>query len=101
MSPVSKPPPFWVAVWTIESELCQRTSWPTRTLALAGAKDMPPASPTISITTALGLGVGVGTGVWTGAGLGVGLSEGEGDGSGVRTGAGDDWGPPEGIVGAE
>ena len=37
MLPVSKPPPFCVAVCATLSSLCQRTCCPTWTFAVAGA----------------------------------------------------------------
>lgn len=87
--PVSKPLP--VAVWVIESALCQATFWPTFTAAELGENDMPPAMPLIVIVTSdpgVGLGVGEGVGVGVGDGVGVGVGVGVGFGFGVGAGSG-------------
>ena len=72
------------------SALCQRTCWPTFTLAEAGEKDMPPLMPLMLIVMGLGagVGVGVGSGVGVGAGVGAGAGVGVGSGAGVGLGCG-------------
>jgi len=83
ITPVSKPLP--VAVWAIESALCQTTPCPTLTVAGLGENDWEPAMPTIVIVTSVP-GVGVGAGVGLGVGVGVGAGVGFGVGPGVPPG---------------
>jgi hypothetical protein len=90
--PVSKSLP--VAVWAIESALCQTTVCPTFTVDEAGENDMPSAMPLIVIVTCVA-GVGVGAGVGWGVGTGVGI------GAGVGVGAGPVVPPGELIGGSE
>ena len=48
---VSKPFPVWVEVWGMLSSFRQATFWPTLTFAGFGEYDMPPAIPTMAMTT--------------------------------------------------
>lgn len=83
IGPVSKSVP--VAVWAIESALCQTNFCPTFTVAEGGENDMPSAMPLIVIVTGVA-GVGVGAGVGAGVGRGVGVGAGVGAGPGVPPG---------------
>jgi hypothetical protein len=72
MLPVSKPPPFCVAVCATLSSLCQRTCCPTWTFAWLARRTYPPAFLDVDREEA-GVGVGVGS-EWASGWSGVGVA---------------------------
>ena len=87
IKPVSKAPPFCVAVCAMLSALCQRICWPTCALAELGEKVILLVM-LIVMGLSAGEGVGVGVGVGVGAGVGAGVGVGAGSGAGVGLGVG-------------